>query len=205
MEGPGGYQFVGRTVPVWNRYKQTADFVQPWLLRFFDQIRFFPVSPEELLRYREAVIQGKVKLEIQEEVFCLGEYHRFLQEQAQPIADFRAHQRAAFAAERERWATAGEFTQQAAFEAAQLATPETPVITLPPEQEAVVAHVSASVWQVVVQSGQVVAEGECLVILEAMKMELAICAEQAGTIAEIFCQPGQSVTAGQLLVAVVPG
>ncbi|MEN9217038.1 MAG: urea carboxylase, partial [Gloeomargarita sp. HHBFW_bins_162] len=39
MEGPGGYQLVGRTIPVWNRYQKTTDFSQPWLLRFFDQIR----------------------------------------------------------------------------------------------------------------------------------------------------------------------
>src|ERR1700686_3828232 len=38
MEGPGGYQFVGRTVQMWNSWKET-----PWLLRFFDQIRFYPV------------------------------------------------------------------------------------------------------------------------------------------------------------------
>ena len=48
MEGPGGYQFVGRTCQMWNRYRQTADFTEgkPWLLRFFDQIfRFYPVEP----------------------------------------------------------------------------------------------------------------------------------------------------------------
>ena len=46
MEGPGGYQFVGRTVQMWNRYRQTAEFTggRQWLLRFFDQIRFYPVS-----------------------------------------------------------------------------------------------------------------------------------------------------------------
>ena len=45
-KGPGGYQFVGRTVQVWNRCQQTGDFEpgKPWLLRFFDQIRFYPVS-----------------------------------------------------------------------------------------------------------------------------------------------------------------
>ena len=64
MEGPGGYQWVGRTVPVWNRYYRTADFTQPWLLRFFDQIRFFPVTGAELQRYREDVIYGRVKLDI---------------------------------------------------------------------------------------------------------------------------------------------
>jgi urea carboxylase len=44
MEGPGGYQFVGRTVQMWNRFRAPADFQQPWLLRFFDQIRFYPVA-----------------------------------------------------------------------------------------------------------------------------------------------------------------
>ncbi|WP_252360082.1 carboxyltransferase domain-containing protein, partial [Acinetobacter baumannii] len=41
MEGPGGYQFVGRTLQMWNRYHEVADFAgKPWLLRFFDQLRF---------------------------------------------------------------------------------------------------------------------------------------------------------------------
>jgi urea carboxylase len=46
MEGPGGYQFVGRTCQMWNRFHETADFAaaRPWLLRFFDQIRFYPVG-----------------------------------------------------------------------------------------------------------------------------------------------------------------
>ena len=46
MEGPGGYQFVGRTCQMWNTYKVTDAFARdrPWLLRFFDQIRFYPVS-----------------------------------------------------------------------------------------------------------------------------------------------------------------
>ncbi|MEC8428821.1 MAG: urea carboxylase, partial [Pseudomonadota bacterium] len=48
MEGPGGYQFVGRTLQMWNRYRETKEFEQPWLLRFFDQIRFYEVSSDEL-------------------------------------------------------------------------------------------------------------------------------------------------------------
>jgi urea carboxylase len=59
MEGPGGYQFVGRTLQMWNRWRDerqgAAQFSsgKPWLLRFFDQIRFYPVSAEELLQMRE--------------------------------------------------------------------------------------------------------------------------------------------------------
>ena len=46
MEGPGGYQLVGRTIQVWNAWKTTPIFTEgvPWSLRFFDQLRFFPVS-----------------------------------------------------------------------------------------------------------------------------------------------------------------
>ena len=54
MEGPGGYQFVGRTLQMWNRYRTTEHFEpgKPWLLRFFDQIRFYEVSAGELQQIR---------------------------------------------------------------------------------------------------------------------------------------------------------
>jgi urea carboxylase len=200
MEGPGGYQFVGRTVPVWNRYKQTVDFSQPWLLRFFDQIRFFPVSAEELLRYREEVIQGKVKLEIQEETFSLKRYNQFLQDDAAEINAFRAQQQAAFQAERSRWTAAGEFDRQQDLES-DVAAAE-PEIELPPHTEAVITHVSANIWQVLVKPGDVIAEGDQLVILEAMKMEIAVTADAAGTVLELYCTQGQTVSAGQWLLAI---
>jgi hypothetical protein len=54
MEGPGGYQLFGRTIQVWNTHRETDAFEagKPWLLRFFDQIRFFKVSAEELADWR---------------------------------------------------------------------------------------------------------------------------------------------------------
>ncbi len=201
MEGPGGYQFVGRTIPIWNRYKQTEDFTQPWLLRFFDQIRYYPVSAEQLLHDREALIQGKLKLRIEEETFSLRTYNEFLRSNADEIAAFRTKQRAAFQAERDRWAAAGEFTRQETLEEVQTDQVETPDIVLPPNSEALVAHVSANVWQVLVKPGDVVAEGDRLVILEAMKMEIAVTADEAGTIAELYCTEGQTVSAGQILLA----
>ena len=61
MEGPGGYQLVGRTVPVWSRHRPfrqtTAE--RPWLLRFFDQVRFHPVSAEELVDLRADMVAGR--------------------------------------------------------------------------------------------------------------------------------------------------
>src|SRR5204863_2724367 len=67
MEGPGGYQFVGRTLQMWNTYRVTKDFQfgTPWLLRFFDQIRFYPVSAKELLEIRDAFPHGQYPLRIE--------------------------------------------------------------------------------------------------------------------------------------------
>ncbi len=61
MEGPGGYQLVGRTVPVW-RYDPTSS-EPPWLLRIFDRLRFRPVGAAELLALREEVRSGRTPLE----------------------------------------------------------------------------------------------------------------------------------------------
>ncbi len=63
MEGPGGYQFVGRTTQVWNhRHPQPAGPFEagtPWLLRFFDRISWYPVEPEELLDLRADLAAGR--------------------------------------------------------------------------------------------------------------------------------------------------
>ncbi|MGE4220533.1 MAG: urea carboxylase, partial [Alphaproteobacteria bacterium] len=76
MEGPGGYQFVGRTCQVWNTHKATAAFEpgKPWLLRFFDQIRYTEVSEEELLAFREDFPRGKAELRIEPAEFRLDDY-----------------------------------------------------------------------------------------------------------------------------------
>lgn len=94
MEGPGGYQFVGRTVPVWDTWG-----TEPCLLRFFDRIRFFPVSHDELTRLRSAPYHPRTE----DGTFKWADYQTFLQREAEPIATFRATQRSAFADERQRW------------------------------------------------------------------------------------------------------
>src|SRR5437660_10422019 len=101
MEGPGGYQFVGRTVQMWNTYRSTPEFEPgtPWLLRFFDQIRFLPVSAGELLELRDAFPRGRYSLKIEHTDFSLKKYHEFLRNTATEAAQFKARQQAAFAAE----------------------------------------------------------------------------------------------------------
>src|SRR5262249_31058601 len=103
MEGPGGYQFVGRTVQMWNTYRTDP----PWLLRFFGRIRFYPVGADELLEIREEFPYGRYPLRIEEEQFRLREYHAFLAGIEVEAARAKRRQQEAFEAERERWKAAG--------------------------------------------------------------------------------------------------
>jgi len=68
--------------------KTTAEFQpgRPWLLRFFDQIRFYPVEAGELMEMRDNFLHGKFHVEIGDERFRLREYHAFL-ESVRPEAE----------------------------------------------------------------------------------------------------------------------
>lgn len=112
MEGPGGYQFVGRTLQMWNRGENNIDFYdgKPWLLRFFDQIRFFPVTEEELIQIRHDFPNGDYNIKIEETKFDFAEYKTFLQTDKVDIEQFKQKQQKAFDAERQRWIESGELT-----------------------------------------------------------------------------------------------
>jgi acetyl-CoA carboxylase biotin carboxyl carrier protein len=62
------------------------------------------------------------------------------------------------------------------------------------------AHITGTVWKIEVALGDQVDEGDDVVILESMKMEMPVEAEDAGTVAEIRCEEGQSVAEGDVLV-----
>ena len=199
MEGPGGYQLFGRTIQMWNPWRETTVFPPgtPWLLRFFDQIRFYPVSAEDLLDARARFPQGQYPILIEEAEFDLDAYQSFLAEQAESIAAFRVTQRAAFAAERERWRIAG--LDRIEPEAAAAAPPDE---TLPDGLIAVECSLPGNVWKVLVQPGDVVAAGDAVVIVESMKMEMRIVSAISGVVAEVLCMPGREVRAGQRLILV---
>jgi acetyl-CoA carboxylase biotin carboxyl carrier protein len=62
------------------------------------------------------------------------------------------------------------------------------------------AHITGSVWKIEVAVGDRVSDGDTLVILESMKMEIPVETEEDGTVKEIRCEEGQSVSEGDVLV-----
>ena len=62
------------------------------------------------------------------------------------------------------------------------------------------AHITGVVWKIECKVGDVVEEGDTVVTLESMKMEMPVEAEDPGKVAEIRVEEGQSVSEGDVLV-----
>ncbi|NEB02306.1 5-oxoprolinase/urea amidolyase family protein [Streptomyces sp. SID13726] len=203
MEGPGGYQFVGRTTQVWSPWQQRGAFEpgSPWLLRFFDRIKWYPVAADELLELRADITSGRFVPRIEEGTFSLAEYQEFLAEHADSIGEFRARQQTAFAAERDAWEAAGEFARAEAATAPAVTAAE---VTVPPGGRLIEAEFAASVWQLNVEPGDEVSAGQPLLALEAMKMESRVHAPADGVVTEILARPGDQVEAGTALLVLAP-
>jgi urea carboxylase len=206
MEGPGGYQFVGRTCQMWSRSlawaapgeaRARGSFAEgkPWLLRFFDQIRFHLVGEDELLRFREDFPRGRATVAIEPTTFRLAEYRAFLQANRASIDRFKGKQQAAFEAERERWAGLPPPPAEVEPVVAGNAEP-----ALAPGERALRAEVTGNVWQVLVSDGRRVAAGERLVVLETMKMETLVVAERPGMVVRVLVRAGSLVGVGQTLL-----
>ena len=66
--------------------------------------------------------------------------------------------------------------------------------------ERVLAHITGTVWKVLVQVGETVATDQPLLILESMKMEMPVEAPTSGRVASVAVTPGQAVDEGDLLL-----
>ncbi|MFL5898718.1 MAG: acetyl-CoA carboxylase biotin carboxyl carrier protein subunit [Solirubrobacterales bacterium] len=62
------------------------------------------------------------------------------------------------------------------------------------------AHITGNVWKIEVMVGDRVSDGDSVVILESMKMEIPVEAEDDGVVKEIRCEEGQAVSEGDVLV-----
>lgn len=197
MDSPGGYQLVGRTLPIWNKFLKNRTFVdgKPWLLRFFDQVRFYPVSEQELTGMREAFREGALEIDITEEEFDLGAYQRFLDEISPDLETFKEKQKKAFDQEVALWNETGaheQDSQEASVSIAEIAD----------GCELVSADISGNIWKLLVEPGRKVTAGETLVVIEAMKMEFAVHAPADGIVQAVHCAEGRIIQAGDPLIVI---
>mgnify|MGYP000843918786 CR=1 FL=1 len=199
MEGPGGYQLVGRTIQTWNPIRSTKSFKKgkPWLLNFFDQIQFYPVSAEELLQIREDFLRGRYEVEIENTVFDYGQYLRYLESIKEEEEKFKKHQVEFFNIEKQMWKDKGldKFVSQ--HNEGGVGELEIPEGTIP-----VYSNMPGSVWKILVQVGNKVKKGDSIIIEESMKMEFPQNAPCDGTVQEIYVKETENVSSGQILVTI---
>lgn len=143
---------------------------------------------------------GKFSLKVEEDTFKLRDYHAFLKDNQQAIKDFKQQQQQAFEHEREQWKS-DDRTQS--FD-------DVPDIDdaaksyIPAANETVVkSPVTGSVWQLKVEADNEVEEGQLLMILESMKMEIQVKAPVTGKVGRLFAKNNGMVNKGQNLLVLV--
>ncbi|WP_341582520.1 biotin/lipoyl-containing protein [Marinobacter metalliresistant] len=170
----------------------------PWLLRFFDQVCYYPVTEAELDEMRDQFRAGQLTVKIEEETFDLKSHQAFLDANAGSIADFRKMQQAAYAKEIARW----KDNETDELDRLAKAPPKADLSGLEKFGELVSAEIAGNIWKCLVKPGDTVAEGDPLMIVEAMKMEFEVNATLAGEISAMHVQPGKAVTPGEPLLSI---
>ena len=211
MDSPGGYQLVGRTVPIWSGHRQHGAFEPgvPWLLRFFDRIVWEPVTAAELAAARTAFAAGRPAVRVEPGTFRYRDHLDLLAAHADEIAEHRARQSAAFAVERAAWAAAGELDAVCDAPSApgradghEVAPDAAHDVELAAGHVLVEAPMVASVWRIEATAGADVRAGDPIVALEAMKLELGVASPSDGRVVRVLVEPGQQVGPGAPLAVV---
>ena len=197
MEGPGGYQFVGRTLQVWNRHRRGRAFDEHWLLRPFDRIRFHEVDARQLAEMREAFPRGALDIDIEPGVFDHEGHQAFLDANRAEIEDFERCRRRAFARELDDWRARGLMTLDHAVD--DIASRGDAEANGDPGVVFVASPLAGSIWSVAAKPGQKVRAGDVLFVVESMKAEFEVKADQSGVIADVLVRKGQLVRAGEPL------
>lgn len=167
-------------------------------MNFFDRLKFYPCSADEILEFRDDFLRGKFHIEIEETTFHLGEYKEYLESIKESAAKFKAHQEASFEAERQRWIEQGLDHFVSETEDVQQDRDD----VLPDGCEPVNATIPGSVWKVLAEEGQTVKKGDPIAVLESMKMEFPVESEYNGVIEKIYIKTSQQLSAGQMVAAI---
>ncbi|QLL32605.1 hypothetical protein HG536_0D01270 [Torulaspora globosa] len=192
---PGGYQLVGRTVPIWDKLMLGSSSTQPWLLNPFDQVEFYPVSERELDKLTEDCENGQFEVEIEESVFDHKKYLAWIQENIDSIEAFQQNQMGEKSAEFAKLIQVANSELDSDGVAEEVAQE-----TYPEDAELIYSEHSGRFWKPVVSVGDKVKAGQSLIIVEAMKTEMTVSSTRDGTVLRILHRNGDIVDAGDLVV-----
>lgn len=200
MNSPGGYQLVGRTLPIWNTFTRTSNFSKghPWMLRMFDQIQFHLVSEEELVQLRQKFSRGDLVLDIKETTFSVEDYNVLLKSTKEDVEKFKLQQQLAQKLLIEADKTSTEVVNSEPVQSDISNNLE----FLNPSQVPIFSEFAGSVWNIRVVEGQRICKGDVILELEAMKMEFPVRSPINGVISKICVDVSQLAKQGTLLAVI---
>ncbi|GAB1199152.1 hypothetical protein APSETT444_008498 [Aspergillus pseudonomiae] len=206
VDSPGGYQMTGMTIPGVDILGSKRGYApdRPWLFEEFDQITFYRVSEEEYEKELALFNSGRYEYQWEEVTFDMAEHNKLLRDTKEEVAAIRARQRKA---QVEMDKLEAELLERWAKEKAEKGVPVNAIESLlkDPQVLPIEAPLNANIWKVEVKQGDKIDEGQVMVILEAMKLEIAVRAElhaAGATVEKVLVQPGDSIEAGKPLVLV---
>ncbi|KAL1796625.1 hypothetical protein ACET3X_005165 [Alternaria dauci] len=202
VDSPGGYQMIGRTVPCWDYYSYKPGFDnKPWIFRDFDIITFYQVSEQELDDIFAKFRAGKYEWEYNEVEFDMAQHNQLLETTSDEVDKIRKKQAVA---QEEMTKAENESLERWRKEKTESQVDGGTVEKLldDPAIVGVEAPVDANVWRVKVSEGDEIGDESVIVILEAMKLEIAVktpdSVAKAGKlrVEKVLVKPGDTVTAG---------
>ncbi|SCU95123.1 LANO_0E09362g1_1 [Lachancea nothofagi CBS 11611] len=196
MDSPGGYQLVGRTIPIWDKLKLGAHSTDhPWLLTPFDQVEFYPVSEEELNKFTDECENGQFPVQVEESVFDHKKYLEWIQENSESIEKFQKTIGGEKAEEFSRLMQESNAELENSASSAPIEEEE-----FPEGAEMVYSEYSGRFWKPMVSVGDSVKAGDGLIVVEAMKTEMLVAAPKDGKVLKVIHKNGDMVEAGDVVV-----
>ncbi|MCJ1357248.1 MAG: hypothetical protein MMC33_007244 [Icmadophila ericetorum] len=206
VESPGGYQLTGLTIPCVDMLGSKAGYSlsRPWLFEDFDQLTFYKVSEEEYERQLSTFHSGRYVYQAEECEFDMEEHNKLLVDTAQEVKEVKAKQRKA-QAEMEKYEA--ELMEKWIVEKAAGKIPMDKIEALlnDPAISKVESPLNANVWKVIAKEGDKLEANGVVVILEAMKLEISVRAEDhlaGGRAEKLLVKPGEVVKAGDPILLV---
>ncbi|ETN43925.1 urea carboxylase [Cyphellophora europaea CBS 101466] len=216
VDSPGGYLLWGMTLPgcPFDTFGRKPNYTPdaPWLYNTFDQVVFHAVSRAEFDAINQRFQMGLYEIKVEDSVFEMKKYIQLTRDTAEEVARIGQRQRECAAIELEkenellqRWKAEKQARGDQGVEKQQ--DKDAALLESNANATRVLATMSARVWKQVASNGSMVKSGEDLLVLEAMKMEIAVKAPGDGpkySVVAVLKQKGDLVEPGDVLVLLVP-
>jgi urea carboxylase len=180
-------------------FKKSYAAERPWLVEDFDQVQFYEVSEEEYDRMLAVFHSGRYVYEYEDTEFDLAKHNELLAETKDEVERIRKDQAKAQDALIKKENEMLEKLNKEK-EAGQVSLETIDELLSDPEIIAVESPLNANVWKIEVKEGDKIKLEQVVSILEAMKLEIPVKAEESmeGAVVEkMISKPGETVEAGK--------